>query len=96
MACFNEKFTAGVAGSAFGGAGVGLVASTATGPAFFAAAVGWLVVCAKFGESLGKLALCLEANGQFEAAAIIRAKVDAILQEIEDFRTWGRSVGAPL
>ena len=96
MACFDEKFTAGIAGATATGAGVGLTASTVTGPAFFAIAVGWLVACANFANSLSKLVLCLEANGQPEIAALIRAQVDAIMREIDGFQAWGRSVGAPI
>lgn len=96
MACFEEKTTAGVVGTAVAAGGLGLTVSTATGPGFFAAAVGWLAGCASFGSALGKLALCLEANGQPEMATIIRAKADAIAKEINDFQAWARSIGANL
>lgn len=43
------------------GGGTGLIAPTATGPVFFAAA-GWLVAVAGYGVALGKLAVCLEQN----------------------------------
>lgn len=94
MACYDEKFTAGTVGVGVAAGGVALTASTATGPAFFAAAVAWLAACASFGNALGKLALCLEANGQPEMAALIRGKAEAIAREIDDFKGWARSLGA--
>lgn len=94
MACLEEKVTAGVSGAAVAGAGAGLIGSTATGPGFFAVAVGWLVACANFGLQLGKLAVCLENNGQPEMANVIRQKADAIEREIDDFKAWGQSLGA--
>jgi len=96
MACLDEKIAAGLAGTGVAAGGVGLIASTATGPAFFAAALGWLGACAAYGVALGKLALCLAANGQPEMAALIRQKADAIENEIEQFREWARSLGANL
>lgn len=96
MACIAEKIAAGAAGAAVTGSGIGLVASTATGPGFFGAALGWLGTCAGYGLALGKLALCLEANGFPEYANIIRAKADAIMNEIEQFKAWARSLGANL
>lgn len=85
MACLDEKVAAGLLGTAVAAGGVGLPASTATGPAFFAAAVGWLVVVANFGIALGKLAACMTAAGQLEVAALIREKANAIEQEVENF-----------
>lgn len=96
MACLTEKLTAGAAGTAVAGGGIALIASTATGPGFFGAAVGWLAACAGYGVALGKLALCLEANGQSDMAATIREKASAIMQQIDDFKEFARSVGAPL
>ena len=96
MACMTQKMTAGVAGAAVAGGGIALIASTATGPGFFGAAVGWLGACAGYGLALGNLALCLAENGQPEMAATIRAKASAIMQEIDDFRDFARSVGAAL
>jgi|EndMetStandDraft_5_1072996.scaffolds.fasta_scaffold13838_5 hypothetical protein len=96
MACLTEKATAGVAGTAVAGGGIALIASTATGPGFFGAAVAWLAACAGYGVALGNLALCLAANGQPEMAATIREKANAIMREIDDFRDWARSIGAAL
>lgn len=96
MVCLDQKIGAGLAGTTVGTGGIALIASTATGPAFFAAAVAWLGACAAYGFALAKLALCLESNGHPEMAATIREKSDAILQEIEQFKTWARSIGAPL
>src|SRR5688572_19347255 len=96
MACLTEKTTAGIAGAAVAGGGIALIASTATGPGFFGAAVAWLGACAGYGLALGKLALCLAANGQPEMAATIREKANAIMGEIDDFKDWARSVGAAL
>ncbi len=96
MPCFDEKVTAGLAGAATTAVTIGVSASTATGPAFFAAAAGWLVACAGFANTLFKLILCLEANGQPEIAALIRSKADAIMREIDDFKAWARSLGASL
>ncbi|WPB58345.1 hypothetical protein [Xylophilus sp. GOD-11R] len=95
MACLDEKLTAGLAGTAVAAGGVGLIASTATGPAFFAAAVGWLTACAGYGASLAKYAACLAANGQPEFANAVREKAAAIEREIDAFRQWARSIGAP-
>ena len=94
MACMREKLNAGIAGAGVAGGGVALVASTATGPAFFGAAVAWLAGCAGFGALLGDLALCLEQNGQPEYARTIREKADAIAHEVEAFKQWAVSVGA--
>lgn len=96
MACFDEKVTAGLAGAGTTAVTIGMSASTATGPAFFAAAAGWLVACVGFANTLFKLILCLEANGQPEIAAVIRSKADAIMREVEAFRAWARSIGADL
>jgi hypothetical protein len=96
MVCLDEKIGAGIAGTAVAGSGVGLIASTATGPGFFAVAVGWLGACAAYGFALGKLANCLEANGQPEMANYIRAKVNAIMREIDDFKAWATSIGAQI
>jgi hypothetical protein len=96
MSCMNEKLTAGIAGAAVTGGGIGLIASTATGPGFFGAAVAWLAACAGYGLALGNLALCLERNGQPEMAQKIREKSAAIMGEIEEFKAFARSVGAPL
>lgn len=93
MPCLTEKLTAGIAGTAIAAGGVALIASTATGPAFFAAAVGWLAACAGYGVALGKVALCLAENGQPEMAALIREKANAIEREIEQFKIFARSVG---
>jgi len=96
MVCMTEKLTAGVAGSAVLASGAGLIASTATGPAFFAVAVGWLTTCAGYGIALGKVALCLEVSGHPEMAQTIREKADAIMREIEAFKEFARSVGASM
>jgi hypothetical protein len=96
MACLTEKLTASVAGTAVAGGGIALIASTATGPGFFGAAVGWLATCAGYGVALGNLALCLAANGQPEMADTVREKANAIMREIDDFKDWARSLGAPL
>jgi hypothetical protein len=96
MACLREKVEAGVAGAVVTGGGVGLVASTATGPAFFAAAVAWLAACFKFGECLGDLATCLERNGQPEYAQKIRQTAEEIAREADAFKKWAESVGAAL
>ena len=94
MPCLTEKLTAGIAGTSVAAGGVALIASTATGPGFFAAAVGWLAACAAYGVALGKVALCLAENGQPEMAAVVREKANAIEREIEKFRVFARSVGA--
>jgi hypothetical protein len=96
VVCLDEKLTAGLTGTAVGAGGIGLIASTATGPAFFAAAVAWIGACAAYGIALGKLVLCLESNGHPEMAATIREKSDAILREVEEFKTWAHSIGASL
>ncbi|MBF9130116.1 hypothetical protein I0C86_14285 [Plantactinospora sp. S1510] len=89
----SEKLTAGIAGAAVAAGGIGLIASTATGPAFFATAVGWITACAGYGVALGNLALCLETNGYAEMAQFLREKSNSIMQEIEAFREFARSVG---
>jgi hypothetical protein len=96
VVCLDEKLTAGLAGTAVGAGGIGLIASTATGPAFFAAVAGWIGACTAYGIALGKLALCLESNEHPEMAATIREKSDAILREVEEFKSWARSIGASL
>jgi hypothetical protein len=96
MACLTEKVAAGIAGTAVAGGGIALIASTTTGPGFFGAAVGWLAACGGYGVALGNLALCLAANGEPELAATVRETANAIMQEIEDFKEWARSVGAAM
>lgn len=96
MACIDEKLTAAATGVGVAGGGIALVASTATGPAFFGAAVAWTAACFGFGLLLGKLAVCLENNGQPEAARLIRQKADAILAEVEAFKAWARSIGVAM
>lgn len=93
MACLEEKVTAGISGAAVVGAGASLIGSTATGPAFFGVAVGWLAACANFGLQLHRLSVCLENNGQPEMASVIREKGDAIEREIDEFKAWAQSLG---
>jgi hypothetical protein len=96
MVCLDEKVNAGLAGSAVAAGGVGMITSTATGPGFFAVAAGWVVACATYGVTLGRLAQCLAQAGYPEMAANISARADAIMREIEEFKAWARSVGADL
>ncbi|WP_380156206.1 hypothetical protein [Kineococcus sp. R86509] len=92
----DEKITAGLAGTGVTAGGIGLIASTATGPGFFAAAAGWLVAVAGYGVALAKLVVCLELNGQPEMAQVIREKVQALEREIQAFKDWAVSLGVPL
>lgn len=96
MPCLDEKITAGLAGAAITAGGAGLIASTATGPAFFAAAAGWITAAAGFVYTLAKLAVCLDQNGEPEMARIITEKCNQMDAEITRFKNWAMSIGASL
>jgi len=96
MACLDEKITAGVAAGVVATGGAALIASTATGPAFFAAAAGWVVACGGFIFALGKLAFCLEQNGEPEMARMITEKANQMDAEINRIKAWAASLGATL
>ena len=96
MPCLTEKLSAGIAGAGVAAGGVGLIQSSATGPAFFIAVVGWLASAASYLVALNGVADCLERNGHPEMAMLIREKRAAIEREIADFSEWARSLGAQL
>jgi hypothetical protein len=96
MACLDEKISAGLAGAAVSAGGAGLLASTLTGPGFFAAAAGWVVAAAGYVYCLAKLAVCLEHNGEPEMAKILSEKAGQLDAEIAKLRAWAQALGAPL
>lgn len=96
MSCLDEKITAGLAGAGVAAGGVALIASTATGPAFFAAAGAWITAAAGFVYTLAKLAVCLEQNGEPDMARMITEKCDQMDAEITRIKEWAISLGTAL